>query len=1016
MGADRQNNPLWDKELDTEAKLDWLLAQLTTDEKLHMLASGSKGVERLDIPDMRLGGEAAHGVEARNDQNGIGEPDITTSFPQPIGMSSSWDREAIKEAGRVTGREARIVYYKRKWGGISRWAPTVDLLRDPRWGRNEEAYGEDPVQAGNMAASYVRGIQGEDKEHLMAAATLKHFYANNTEIGRGWKNASISPRNKYELYLEPFRRCIEDGGAEGVMTAYNRINGVQGLFNEEVRDILKAEYGLTHAVSDGGAMELSASFSHATAMDAETVARSLKAGVDALSGRPDGVYEGAAEAYELGLLSEEDLDTAIRNVYHTKIRLGLFNDATDKEALGDTCSEEAHKACKALTDSALVLLKNDGMLPLDEEAFNESVLIGPVGDKWYQDWYGGAAPEHVTLKDGINNKRKEAVNFTDACDRISLRCGDRYLSADGEGHIQLSDKMDTYVLEDWGEGSYTLRDVQSGKYMITVLADDPVAECAEEKIAGRVNLGTERIFSWFDLEVFRMDKKDDGKVVMSDRFGKRLYADKDGRIISSKSDHSALTKLEFTVETHSCGIKEAVKAAAGAKNVILALGHSPMVNAKEEVDRATINFIPYQQRLFDEIYKVNPNITVVLMSDYPYAINGINEKAKAILWSSTGSQCMGQSIADALCGSVHPAGRLTQTWYKSDADLPDIDDYDIIGGERTYRFFTRDVLYPFGYGLTYTGFDYSELELSVVQGSVQEKEHKAKKRFGQPGGVYDKVRSDGRMLMVDLLITNVGDFDSDEVIQVYARIPKNRRKQLIGFERIKNIAAGEARSISLEIPLRELAFYDVVRESLIIEKGTYEISVAASSAAAETTMVSGLIDIDGDTVGLRDLTKKIKADHYDRESGSQLVEGLFGFTAVTAAGLSVYDANANGRFSAEYDNCAIPADTVKLRIHGCAEADAALRIFIDEVQAGSIRLNTHDHENNVSEARNLMPRAVEDEKRRRYSFPLLWADIRIPLDLSRVADSDSHVIRIEADGPFKYDWFTTEIKKEEEGR
>ena len=160
MGADRQNNPLWDKELDTEAKLDWLLAQLTTDEKLHMLASGSKGVERLDIPDMRLGGEAAHGVEARNDQNGIGEPDITTSFPQPIGMSSSWDREAIKEAGRVTGREARIVYYKRKWGGISRWAPTVDLLRDPRWGRNEEAYGEDPVQAGNMAASYVRGIQG----------------------------------------------------------------------------------------------------------------------------------------------------------------------------------------------------------------------------------------------------------------------------------------------------------------------------------------------------------------------------------------------------------------------------------------------------------------------------------------------------------------------------------------------------------------------------------------------------------------------------------------------------------------------------------------------------------------------------------------------------------------------------------------------------------------------------------------------------------------------------------------
>ena len=1016
MGADRQDNPLWDKELDTEVKLDRLLAQLTIDEKLHMLASGSKGVERLGVPDMRLGGEAAHGVEARNDQNGIGEADITTSFPQPIGMSASWDKEAIKEAGRITGREARIVYYKRKWGGISRWAPTVDLLRDPRWGRNEEAYGEDPVQAGNMAAMYVRGIQGDDKEHLMAAATLKHFYANNTEIGRGWKNASISPRNKYELYLEPFRRCIEDGGAEGVMTAYNRLNGVQGLFNEEVRDILKAEYGLTHAVSDGGAMELSAFLSHATAMDAETVARSIKAGVDALSGRPDAVYAGAAEAYELGLLSEEDLDTAIRNVYRTKIRLGLFDDAADKEALGENCSEEAHKACKALTDGALVLLKNDGMLPLGEEAFNESVLIGPVGDKWYQDWYGGAAPEHVTLKDGISNKRKEAVSFVDACDRISLRCGDKYLSADAEGRIKLSDKMDTYILEDWGEGSYTLRDAASGKYMLTTLADDPVAEGEDEKIAGKVNLGTERIFSWFDLEVFRMDKKDDGKLIMSDRFGKRLYADKDGYIVSSKAGHSALTELEFSIETHSCGIKEAVEAAAGGKNVILALGHSPMVNAKEEIDRATINFIPYQQKLFDEIYKINPNIAVVLMSDYPYAINEINEKARAILWSSTGSQCMGQSIADALCGSVHPAGRLTQTWYKSDADLPDIDDYDIIGGERTYRFFDREVLYPFGYGLTYTGFDYSELELSVVQGAAQEKKCTVKKRFGQPNGVYDKVRSDGRLLKIDMLITNVGDCDSDEVVQVYARIPKNPRKQLIGFERIKNIAAGEARSLSIEIPLRELAFYDVVSESLIIEKGTYEISVAASSADRETAMVSGLIDIDGESVGMRDLTKKIKADHYDKESGSQLVEGLYGFTAVTAAGPSVYDANANGRFSAEYDNCDIPANTDKLRIHGCAAADADIRIFIDEVQAGSIRLNTRDYDKNNAEARNLMPRAAEDEKRRRRSFPLLWADIHIPLDMSRVTDvSSSHIIRIEADGPFKYDWFTAGSKKEEEG-
>ena len=162
---------------------------------------------------------------------------MTTSFPQPIGMSASWDSELIKQAGEVTGTEARVIWHRHPDYGLSRWAPTIDLERDPRWGRNEEGYGEDPVLTGKMAGAYIEGMQGDDPKYLRCVSTLKHFYGNNTEVGRGWKNSSIDPRNKYELYLEPFRRCIEESGAEGIMTAYNRINGTVGGMVRENMEI-----------------------------------------------------------------------------------------------------------------------------------------------------------------------------------------------------------------------------------------------------------------------------------------------------------------------------------------------------------------------------------------------------------------------------------------------------------------------------------------------------------------------------------------------------------------------------------------------------------------------------------------------------------------------------------------------------------------------------------------------------------------------------------------------------------
>ncbi len=1022
------DNPLFDPELDLEKKLNLLVNTLTLDEKFHMLSSGSKGIERLGIPDCQLGGEAAHGVVARNWKDGEIVKDITTSFPQPIGMSSSWDKKAIYDAGKITGEEAGAVYSRRLWGGISRWAPTVDLLRDPRWGRNEEAYGEDPVQVGAMASSYIRGMQGEDKDHIKCAATLKHFYANNTEIGRGWKNSSVSPRNKYELYIEPFRRCIEDGGAEGVMASYNRINGVQGMFNREIKDLLKDEFGVSHVVSDGGAMELCAAYSHSAAMDSETAARSIKAGVDAISGWPDGVYAAVSEAYELGLLTEDDLDTAIKNVYRTKIRLGILDAGRPDENLCDPCSDRAFDVCKDITDRSIVLLKNDGFLPLDADHLKKTALIGPVGDKWYQDWYGGEAPEHISLLDGIAKIQKDSgctdeMIFEDGCDRITLKSGKLFLSADEEGRVRLKDHADIFVLEDWGEGSYTLRSERTGKYLSTRLCADAIEGIAAAEsrsadtntISGKVYADSDRIFSWFDLEVFRMDEVTGGDVrdktfIMRDRFGNRLYSDKDGYVVTAKEDYPGLTPLSFIRDTVKSGIDEAVSIAQKADTVILALGHNPMVNSKEEIDRGTINFIPYQQKLFDEIYKVNPDIAVVLMSDYPFAINEIDEKAKAIIWSATGSQCMGQSIADALTGSVHPSGRLTQTWYRSDEDIPDIDDYDIIGKDRTYRYFKGNVLYPFGYGLTYSSFAYGDLNISTERIDNTDKVIAGSRVFGQPEDVYGLVRRDNRALRVKVTVTNTGSMVSDEVVQIYAKAPlglvKKPVRQLIGFERVRDIEPGESRAVTLIIPVRELAYYDVARESLIIEEGDYLITAASSSSCngpSEVIHLSGLLR------GVRDMTRKIKADHYDEESGSQIVEGLYGFSALTSAAPGVYDP-VDGHFKAVYRDCRLCDKAGNLRIHGYAPADTVIRIFVDDTKAGEIVCNTRDYEKNPSEARNRMPRAVESENKRQRSLPVLWADLIIPLDLSGIIDNNDqdvlHKLVIDVSGPFKYDWFT----------
>ncbi len=957
----------WDTSYTIKERLDWLINELTVEEKLGCLGSTVPDIERLGIPGFSVGGEAAHGVEARNDQNGIGVPVTTTSFPQPIGMSASWDKELIEKAGEITGTEARAVYHEYPKGGLSRWAPTVDLERDPRWGRNEEGYGEDPLLTGEMAGHYIRGMQGTSDKYLRIAATLKHFYGNNTESGRCWKNSSIDPRNRYELYLEPFRRCIEDYGAEAVMTAYNKINGVPGILNPEVDNILKKQYGLHHVVGDGGAMSLVKTIHHSFGQHSKTIAAALKAGVDAMSDPPEMVKTAAADAYKYGLITEEDMDRAIKNTFRTKLRLGIYDRVNanpyDKVTKEDLCSEKAVKVCQKISDEAVVLLKNDGILPLNPgNEVSKTAVIGSMADAWYQDWYGGHAPYQKTLVDGIEEVIGSRPEYADGLDRVAFYCKGKAIAISDDGTLCLADEPDVFIKENWGEGSYTFKSVRTGKYM-NMRFPIPGHEDLEK---GRIAVDKEAAFDWFVLEIFHMEKVDGDSVILFDRFHYPLSLREDGAFISMQECDGTPVTMKI-VEN---GIDRALKLAKNKQQIILALGCNPMINAKEEIDRNDIELPPDQVRLMDSICKVCKNTVLALFTNYPYDLKKAVNSTSAIIMSATGSQEMGGSMARAIYGISAPAGRLNMTWYDSILDIPDINDYDIIKGKRTYRYFDKKVLFPFGYGLTYSQFEYSDFKVELL---------------------------DSSMMRAHLKITNSGKIMSDEVVQIYGTAPKSRvakpLKQLLWFDRLHDVKPGETVEIDCSIPVKEFRFHDVISDSFMVEEGEYTLFAGDSSLDEQ---VSACINISGASTGVRDLSGIIVADHYDEYENVIINTGDLGY-----AGVETLDKKLAGRLI--FKDCQWQPEYSRISLHFISPGSSKIDIYINDILAGEFEGDTLtcEPEGNPSPDRYAK---LEIEERNKYRVPQ-YEDIAVNLENIGLK-KESVKVELKFHGDMKLCYFT----------
>ena len=805
-----------DRTMSHEARTRDLVSRLTREEKIRMLCSHQPAVERLGLPAWRFGVEIARGVVQFDQRR------ETTILPQPVGLAATFDAALLERLGAMAGEEVRICHEMEEApASLALLGPTVDMARDPRWGRNEEAYGEDPWLAGRLSGAYTRGLAGDDPRYLRTAPLLKHFYANNYENERQTTNASIPPRLKHEYYLRAFELPIREGGAVGLMTAYNEINGVEGIANPEVLELCKRVWGMDLAVSDGGDFGQSVSAHRNVETHAEAMGRILGIGADIMLDSPEMVWEATREGLERGLITEAQLDEAVYAGLLMRFRLGDFDPDADPWRGADparlACAEHRQLAVEAARRS-MVLLENDGALPLEDDGEATLAVVGPLSDINYRCWYCGYAAEQTTVVEGLRQRLgAERVRHDEGLDHVRLRsrANGRWIRLAEDGALvadaRTAEEAACFELCDWDFGSITLRDLDSRLYVSEAGAPtggDPVFAAVSEEATG-----------WFVRELLRPLERRDGALILRSWQDRVAAIDDEGRLRASNAGpDQAAAALEL--ELVSSGSERVRALAKQSTRVLVVLGNHPLINAREEYDRPELTLPSSQRALLEAASGANEETLLQLVAGYPFAIDYERSLVRAVLWASHLGPSLGHVVAATLYGENNPSGRLPQTWYHEASLLPALDDYDIQRNRQTYLYLPDEapnVLYPFGYGLSYSAFRYGEATLEV----------------------------EGETIAVDVEIENVSQHDGDEVVQLYALPPEGLRprplRMLRAFERV-HVPAGETRRVRLELRRCDLAFWDSAAEDFVVEAGRWTLAVGPSSAALERRVA---LDVDG---------------------------------------------------------------------------------------------------------------------------------------------------------------------------
>jgi beta-glucosidase len=836
--------PFRDPRLSFAERVEDLLGRLTPDEKISLLHQFAPAVERLGIAAFRTGQEALHGVAWMGP---------ATVFPQAVGLGATWNTDLVRRVGDAVSREARAMRAKDDRVGLNVWSPTVNLLRHPLWGRNEEGYAEDPKLTSAIATAYTHGLRGDHPAYWRTAPVLKHWLAHNNETDRATSSSSVRPRVLHEYDLRAFRDTVEAGAVAGVMPAYNLVNGRPNHVSPYLRAHLRTWTDQELLVcSDAGAPSNLVDAEHYFDTHEEATAASLLAGVDSFTdhGTDSAPITGRLRgALERGLVTEADLDRAVRRQLSVRFRLGEFDPQDDPHRATAAFDTPEHRAlAQEAAEQAIVLLKNDGLLPLG--AGTRVAVVGLLADECKLDWYSGTLIHRSTPLEGLYERfGPERVEFAEGVDRVRLRtasgaflhvpaAGDATDAVRGaEGALDpalLAGRTDLpplttdpagteLALADWGEGVLTLR-APDGRYLS--VAEDGFVRAAADQPGG-----------WVVQETFSLEPHGNGHLLKHLGTGRHVCVSADGVKVAEEDPEV----FELVITERG---EEAVARAAGRADVVVVVaGNDPHINGRETEDRTTLRLPDHQERLLRAARAANPATVLALVSAYPYAVDPAD--LPAVLWTAHGGQAAGTALARVLAGDVSPAGRLPQTWYASDADLPDLLDYDVIGSRQTYLYFEGTPLFPFGHGLSYASFSY--------------------------GGPTARVEGEG--VRVSFTVTNTGEVTADEVVQLYARaldpsVPRPRR-ELLDHRRI-TLAPGAAAEQVFTVPLSAFAFWDVARERWRVEPGAYELLAGASS---EDVRLRTTVTLEGEPALPRAVVADgLAAASFDEQRGIEIVD------------------------------------------------------------------------------------------------------------------------------------------------
>ena len=831
-----------------EARAIDLVQRMTLEEKVSQMKDVAPAIDRLGIPIYNWWNEALHGVA----RSGLG-----TVFPQAIGVAATWDDNLMFRMATVISDEGRAKYHQylrenshQRYQGLTFWSPNINIFRDPRWGRGQETYGEDPFLTGKLGVQFIRGLQGDDPKYFKTIATVKHFAVHSgPESDRHSFDAVVSERDLRESYLPHFEMGIREGGAYSLMCAYNRIGGKAACAQDVLeKDILRGEWKFPgYIVSDCGAIDDIYLRHKVVATAPEAAAIAVKTGTDLDCGR---VYPNLVDAVKQGFITEAQIDTSVYRLFLARFKLGMF-DSDDLvrwakipySVLDQPANREvAHQVAR----ESMVLLKNKGnVLPL-LKSYGTLAVIGPNADepRMLLGNYNGDPADPITPLRGI---REAAAKTT------------RVLYAPG------SDLAEGFpVLEKMAPSALTTPDGRPGAaveyFASAAMQGAPLFTAVTPSIDADWQYGAPRAdmnpddfgVRWTTVlhppqtGAYRLSLNgttkfklyvDDSLVVQS-MFRGRDFESPDPRAVQSvplQFDASRTYRVRVEAQETSGDAQlhlewarpndvleaEAVKLAQTADAVVLVLGLSARLEGEEMPvqipgfkggDRTSLDLPAPQQHLLEQVAALGKPTVLVLLNGSALAVNWANDHVPAILEAWYPGQAAGAAIADVLFGDYNPGGRLPVTFYKDVKDLPPFDDYRMAG--HTYRFFTGAPLYPFGHGLSYTTFAYSGLTTSrsTLRGNDT--------------------------ITVRVNVKNTGHRTGDEVVQLYVRHPKSAIvraiKELKGYARV-SLQAGQTRTVTMKLPASALAYWDEHAHGWVLEKETVRLDVGASSADIRLT-------------------------------------------------------------------------------------------------------------------------------------------------------------------------------------